>query len=197
MNDDVIDIVTPGEWFDLVFGRCTAGWISLFSIEKNTGQRHVDWAPVTERAILADAAESRAATCDVWYGVATRAERLDDGKRGGSADCLELPGLFADLDVAGPNHKCNDALPKTIGEAKELLADFPVAPTAIVYSGGGIQPYWLFDEPVPAEEARRVLVRWAYTWGQLAAKRDLHIDNVFDLARVLRVPGTWNRKCER
>lgn len=62
----------------------------------------------------------------------------------------------------------------------------------IVDSGGGYHAYWLVDEPfvltgeAERERARQAQYAWvAYTGADAAAK---------DLARVLRVPGTVNRK---
>ena len=193
---DIVEITTPGEWLELLFARCLTGYLSLFSVEKTTGFRHVDWAPAADPGMLADAADSRAASCDVWYGVATRAERLGGGKRGGGSACALLPALFADLDVAGPNHKINDRLPKTLEEAMALLFRFPIRPSALVYTGGGIQPYWFLKDPLPAHEAKVALTRWEHKWKTLAAEKQLHIDSVFSLEHVFRVPGTWNRKHE-
>jgi len=67
-----------------------------------------------------------------------------------------------------------------------------VAPAVIVDSGGGYHCYWLLRAPFvlasndDRERARRLQAAWvAYVGGDTAAK---------DLARVLRVPGSVNRK---
>lgn len=66
------------------------------------------------------------------------------------------------------------------------------APSVIVDSGGGYHCYWLLRAPFllttneERERARRVQAAWvAYVGGDMGAK---------DLARVLRVPSTWNYK---
>lgn len=68
------------------------------------------------------------------------------------------------------------------------------APSVVVDSGGGYHCYWLLDNPLvlvdtdTRDYARRLQARWvAYVGGDLGAK---------DLARVLRVPGTYNCKPE-
>jgi hypothetical protein len=66
------------------------------------------------------------------------------------------------------------------------------APSVIVDSGGGYHCYWLLDNPLVITDAdtreyvRNLQARWvAYVGGDTGAK---------DLARVLRVPGTYNCK---
>jgi hypothetical protein len=64
-------------------------------------------------------------------------------------------------------------------------------PTAIVDSGGGWHCYWLLAQPFPLGDVNREDVRrlqWAWV---KAAGAD---DEAKDLARVLRVPGTYNHK---
>ena len=65
-------------------------------------------------------------------------------------------------------------------------------PSVVVDSGGGYHCYWLLDEPwiltdaTERQRAKDVLYAWVtHTGGDPAAK---------DLARVLRVPGSYNNK---
>jgi hypothetical protein len=68
------------------------------------------------------------------------------------------------------------------------LRAFNVAPSLLVHSGGGLQPVWLLDQPVPADAANVNALE--------ALGRDLRMrlggDAVEDVARVLRLPGTVN-----
>lgn len=187
------DITT---WLSLLYDHCDdTGWLSLFSIDRTTGTRHTDWAPVTDYERLADAAITRAATSCVWLGVATRHKPLPEGKRGGREDCFELPGLWVDIDIAGPNHKTAEPLPPDRAAAHALVREFPLPPSAVVDSGGGLQAWWLFAEPLAADDqAQALLDRWGATWLQLADRSGWHLDNVFEVARVMRLPGTMNRK---
>jgi len=68
------------------------------------------------------------------------------------------------------------------------------SPSVVIDSGGGYHCYWLLENPLvlsdveTREYARRLQARWvAYVGGDPGAK---------DLARVLRVPGTYNCKAE-
>lgn len=184
------------DWLSLLYDGCETGWLSLFSLDRTSGERHVDWAPVVDYDTLAAAAVAREPDCCVWLGVATRRRRLEGNQRGSAADCLELPGLWLDIDVAGPNHAA-DALPPDREAAWALIGDFPLPPTAVIDSGGGLQGWWAFAEPIPADDAAVTLLgRWGAWWSQAADARGWHLDDVFDLARVMRLPGTTNRKGE-
>lgn len=71
-----------------------------------------------------------------------------------------------------------------------LAAGLPF-PTVIVDSGGGLHCYWLLEDTVPVTgDNRDQLRRMQYAWVDLVRSDD----NAKDMARVLRVPGTLNRK---
>ncbi len=114
--------------------------------------------------------------------------------RGGNAYCYQLGGLSLDLDVLGPNHKSGLNYPPTYEDARALIASFPVKPSCIVESGGGYQPWWLFTEPVEAKEIEPLLTKWGGTWDQIAKSRGWEIDNTSKIERIMRLPGTINRK---
>src|SRR5687768_3522374 len=105
-------ITTPTTWLKHLFDGCD-GWLTLFTLDRTDGTQRTDWAPVTQADDLAAFAEQRAGRCCVWFGVATRRERLDGGRRGGATDCLHIPALWVDIDVEGPNHKGGYPLPPT------------------------------------------------------------------------------------
>ena len=112
-----------------------------------------------------------------------------------------LLGLCLDIDVNGSPER--DGTFKT-GAAPTIPAALKLAtaiapPTFIVFSGGGIQPWWLFDEPwVFADgeeraEAKRLATDWQAAH---AARVPWRIDSTHDLARVRRIPGTHNHKAD-
>lgn len=180
--------VTPGAWAHLLYGDAL-GPLSIFT-KSTTGTTRVAWA--TPDTI--DATVAALEPGDVWLGCATRRERLTAG-RGGEADCFEVPGLWLDVDIAGPNHVAPN-LPANIAEAVELIASFPLKPTAVIESGGGLQAWWLFPELIDAADVKPILEQWATTWKELGRRRGWHVDNVFDLARIMRLPGTGNHKAD-
>lgn len=136
----------------------------------------------------------------VYHRSTTLARRPE--KRGEAADSAMVHYFALDIDVAGPGHKAAD-LPATFDQAVELIekAGFP-APTVWIHSGGGYYPQWRFTEPIDVREGeKRRWVTFAFAdmaahFVQVAKAMGWHLDNVRDLARVFRLPGTTNRKAE-
>ncbi len=83
-----------------------------------------------------------------------------------------------------------------------LVQAMPLPPSLIVYSGHGLQPRWLLSRPwifagPDDRAAAAALVRdWQDRLRQLAAQRGWTLDSTHDLARIMRLPGTFNRKAE-
>lgn len=192
MPDPSTDRSLAGAWLDYLYGDVEDGWLTLFSLDRSTGERYTDWFSVDDLDKAATRAIGRSSTCCVWFGVATRTERLV-GKRGGAEHCAHVPALWVDVDVADEVHAA-EGLPADRDEAHKIIDAFPIPPTAVVDSGHGLQAWWVLAEPADADDVARVLPRWNATWQALAAPH--HIDNVFDLPRIMRLPGTLNRKTE-
>src|SRR5215469_13769119 len=184
------------EWLQLLYGRHDTGWVNLFSVEAEAGRRHVEWAPVDNLKALGPSIERLGEKGDLWFGVAPRLNRLDGGARGGISECESIPALWLDIDIAGPAHRLPN-LPLTKNVVVALMDRFPFPPTAVVHSGYGMQPWWRLKEPLPAAEAVPLLMRWQVTWERIATEAGVHIDNVSNLDRVMRLPGTFNFKLGR
>ena len=117
---------------------------------------------------------------------------LDQGRRGGAADCLGISALWLDVDIAGPAHKAA-GLPQTREEAVALVRLAPTGPRAVVSSGYGLQCWWSIP-PLGLDESLEALAQWQATWEDLAGRMDLRLDNVFNIDRIMRLPGTFNFK---
>lgn len=169
-------------------------WLNLFTVDFRNGQRSVIWRQ--NPAELDDIADDLP-HANVWFSAATRRQRADNGRRGGNKDCRLIPALWVDIDIAGPNHPDNDRLPANIDDAHKLLASYPMPPTVIVNTGGGIQAWWKLAEPLDLDtDGDGLLDRWRATWQANADQLGWHIDNVFDPARIMRLPGSWNHKTQ-
>jgi putative DNA primase/helicase len=150
--------------------------LRAFRARKKTDEAHTYNFRADEERGPFDFAE-RFAHLDVYVGVATRAS-----SRGGtSQDCRELYALFADLDFKDSSE----------ADVRQRLDAFPHPPSAIVFSGGGLQAFWLLAAPLSiadhgAKSIQTMLRRLATALGG-----DL---NATDAARVLRLPGTLNHK---
>lgn len=139
----------------------------------------------------------------VYLRTTTLARPLPPGQRGTEADSLALPGLWADVDFGTVGHKPGRGLPlpPDAAAAWQLVNDSGLpAPSLWVHSGGGLYPWWMLDEPLVLDDESRPVVaalsaEWQQTLKRSAGRHGWEYGaGVGDLARVLRVPGTTNRK---
>jgi len=131
-----------------------------------------------------------------------RTPRAIGAHRGFHESAVVMPGVWADIDTQQGSHQNPEGMPPTTRGAIMALAGGGAQPSLIVDTGGGVHAYWLFDEPMLLEsdeqrDAMRDLnYRWqqGYVRGLLEAEGWTKLDSTHDLTRVLRVPGTKNRK---
>lgn len=148
------------------------------------------WRDVGDVAGLATYAQKAASTgpgLDVYIGVTGRRAR------GGTAnDVVAVPALWAELDgsTSGKGHGCASK-----HAAWSRLASCPVPPSIIVDSGGGYHAYWLLETPLTDKDDLRQVPLWNARLRELLRNDTGYAgDDVGDLARILRLPGTVNLK---
>ena len=175
----------------VMLGGNLDGPLSVFAVGPR-GERVVRWARThQEVSALATAMTDH----DVWVGMATRRTKLPGNQRGKTEHCLSIGSLWADVDVVGPNHARPDCCPSMTAAREFVDTVSPLGPPALVIeTGGGIHAYWPLAERVAGAEAVALLERWGTYLVGKARERGWHLDNVYDLPRVMRVPGTHNRK---
>jgi hypothetical protein len=131
-----------------------------------------------------------------------------DGHRGSATDSLVLPGLWADVDFGTvghahdpTKHRCGLELPPTAAEARSIVEESGLPePTLWVNSGGGLYPWWRFETCVTISDSNRQrLTDLSVGWQRVLQRSAERLGycygiDVGDLARVLRLPGTVNRK---
>ena len=124
--------------------------------------------------------------------------------RGGAEDSHALNCMWADLDYGTIGHKPpanGPRLPADADEALTLVEGLPEV-SILINSGGGLYPLWVFNEPVYlTNDNRPKLAKMAEGWqhriNKRAEQRNLHYGvGVGNLDRLLRLPGTINRKDE-
>ena len=122
-------------------------------------------------------------------------------KRGAAYHVTALPALRIEIDCKRGEHKIDeDRLPSKAEALLWLRHDCPVAPSVVIDSGGGFHVYWLLDKPLltptnrERSKARGIFKGWHELLAGLFKQRGWHLDNVSDLPRVLRLPGTLNCK---
>ena len=142
---------------------------------------------------------------EVYTGVAlARKEgtRFNTGSRVKEVDAAAIPGVWSDIDVFHPSEKVHKEkiLPGTVEQAQEVMTKLPHSPTLIVDSGHGLQYWWLLEEPWVFrdqgewEQARRMTQWWHRITKELFNTMGWNTDSVFDLSRIMRLPGTFNNK---
>lgn len=139
---------------------------------------------------------------DLYYGVCLRAPGLGLSQRGTKAQLTYAPGVFFDIDIADPGAHVATNLPPDLDAALDLVGALPLEPNILVHSGYGLHGYTLFDTPLDVSSKYRaegyeaaVLHPLRDHLARAAAAKGWHVDTgVFEAARVLRVPGTYNYK---
>jgi P4 family phage/plasmid primase-like protien len=142
-------------------------------------------------------AASKLASRDCYYSTGILRADLDKG-RGFERDVIGVRELFADLDVKPGGLASYDDARTVIDRVSTLLG---VRPVGVVATGGGLQPHWPLEPQdwADADDPRWLEVKVVFRrFGRLVAaeaeKVGGKVDSVYDLSRVLRVPGTVNRK---
>ena len=110
-----------------------------------------------------------------------------------------MAGVWVDIDIRNDHHS-KVGLAQTLDQVVSGVMGLTMKPSLIVTTGGGIHAYWLFKEPWTLESnderARaQAIVEGFQKW--VANTCGFAVDATYDLARVLRLPGTINHKYRR
>ena len=139
---------------------------------------------------------------DIYVGCGTRRKNLGMGKKGENGDIYGIGALWLDIDVNNENDPSHERKnnPKTFEEARELINFFPLEPTILIHSGHGyhvwwaMKEFWNFETKDHRAVAATTLEEFQRVMKANASAKGLNIDSTFDVARVLRIPGTMNMK---
>lgn len=163
------------------------------------------WFPTTDAA-----AKFAAGRVDVYVGCALapldfNPRKRPDGSTSPDPRCPDdqvaaVGGVWADIDFGEGGHK-KRSLPPTIDDALAIANSLAATPSIVLHSGHGLQVWWLLRELLTfSDNAERfafgdILERWqAALRDNAAAAGDWELDATHDLARILRLPGTFNGK---
>ena len=191
------DKVAIGQFFERLHGTEGQGFLIIWT-RQDKATKAFDLSQAGAMDLAVDYRAERAAHQDVYAAVGLQQHLLKGGLRGKDG-VIVCPGVYADIDILGPAHKATN-LPKTEEEALSLVSALGWEPSIVVRSGFGLQVYWLFREPMVLETDQDRAAAKALTTGlparlrQLAAQHGWALDSTADLCRVLRIPGTFNRK---
>lgn len=161
----VLDMLHRGEGYIDLRALANSGDMKQFSFVAGNHQRVDEFAELH-------------ADRNVFFGVALRSNRTGCSAK----DCKALNALFADIDY---KHTAE-------ADARRVLASFPLLPTAVVNSGGGLHCYWALTEPFIFTDAT-ALAMAKQMLKSLAQAVAGDLDSA-EPARILRLPATSNQK---
>lgn len=217
------ELSTTHSWISAIHGG-SAGAIQIASPASWAGQFFPTTPDGINQAVQYVAQLDRQQVQGIYMRMTTvkasEVDRIIAGHgRGSAADAHMLPCLWADMDIFGPGHKHRPNHPDLEGYKpnRPILLPLPpdeaaVAqilettglpqPTTLIHSGGGMYPIFGFEQPedLDADEWSRNLAattseRLQHLISLASAHHGYHYGTeVSDLARVLRLPGTINRK---
>lgn len=136
---------------------------------------------------------------DVYCGIGLQRNPPPPGQRGGSDTVSSFPGFVMDIDIQGPHH-ASKMLPDSLMTVMKFLRSLELKPSMIIETGGGVHAYWKFDKLyfIDTDEERRRIKEASRSFQQSiireGQKYGWDLDNTSDLARLVRIPGTWNWK---
>ena len=179
---DFLDHVQPG-----------GGWFAIVGIRSgDVRQILVSTREEAEEAIERYLQNQR----DVYFGVAKYA--TDEGRT--KENVQSLKSLWLDIDCGESKAAVNPSTGRPggyIDQAAGLAAlktfckDVGLPRPTVVDSGRGLHVYWTLTEPVTRAQWEPI----AFRLRDICHTRDFHVDDkVFEVARILRVPDTFNFK---
>ena len=186
---------TPREFLTALWGDPPPGVILIWTLPKKESH----WSTRLDQV---NKDMERHAHEDVYTGVGiasknrnrfTSQNKLTEEEVGG------LAGMWTDIDWGHPVHR-KPNLPPSLEHAMETLEEARFEPTVLVNSGHGLQAWWLFEEPWIFQNAedhelgRRAAQWWHQHIKALYTAQGWTTDSVFNLDRIMRLPGTWNNR---
>ncbi len=147
-----------------------------------------------------DHAQDASRNRNVYVGAALSREDRGTKRRVANHDAAGILALWSDIDIASDAHAKSN-LPPDQHTAAALIADAGLPePSILVHSGHGLQAWWLLDEPwiftghTDRDRATKLAHAWNAALKRTAGQQGWTVDSVYDLSRVLRLPGTVNHK---
>lgn len=189
-------------WLELVHPTgedgYTDGLIHICSVGNWDGRTFSEHADAVDYVMRLDSEGAQG----IYLRTTSLATVPKDYSRGSAVDSKILPGFAADMDIAGPGHKTPKPLPPDVATCYAIIQQTGLPqPTLWVHSGGGVYPWWLLEHGLDLTVATNLdtatdistllhdlIARWAENLGFFYGS------GVKDMARVLRIPGTVNRK---
>jgi hypothetical protein len=186
-------MMSSKDLFELV--QPDSGWYAIIGVKNGTPrQKLVETQEEADQLIAAYVEEKR----DVYFGVAKYASA--DGRKKENVQALKA--FWLDIDCGEEKAKPDPTTGRPDGYAtqaegmaalKEFCAVVGLPRPTLVDSGRGLHVYWPLTEEISRAEWEVVADRFR----EVCRAQEFYVDDkVFEVARVLRVPGTYNFKDE-
>jgi|GEM_PF-5961282 len=189
-----VDLAQARPYLDSLFGNAGAGeHLLIWTLP----DRRSAWFSDVDAACTA-LALPQYEDKDIYAGMCTSPADMGAARRCDAANVASMGCLWADIDVGATGHK-KENYPGSIEEALAALSPYP-KPSLVVSTGHGIHVYWLFRErflmarPTGNAAASELAERWQRWLLRGMQAHGWTLDMTWDLARILRIPGTINRK---
>lgn len=185
---------TIKEMLHAAYGENFPGWMVLFCKQDKQNTRFYLASELGELVGVVEAHPE----CDWYVALGTQKMRLQPQQRGKADGVVFVPGFVADVDFVKPDKAKN--YPADEAEALHIIEAFPLKPSAIIRTGGGLHVHWFLNGGIEIGNAQnRERAKSLVRGFQLALIEHFkthgrEIDNVGDLTRVFRLPGTMNHK---
>jgi P4 family phage/plasmid primase-like protien len=134
---------------------------------------------------------------NIYYSVnRVRGPARRNSGRGTETDVTRLTCLWVELDVK-PGACLNLDVARAITATLSIILG--TRPSVTVESGHGLHAYWPItdghiNDDFTTGHARALVRRFGRLAAVVADKLNVSVDSVFDIARMMRVPGTVNNK---
>jgi AAA domain len=188
-------------WLERLYGN-SPGYFAVTAFAGGK-PRATKWFSTAELQAAAKTIIATGKRADVYVSVGTHDTKQEEGRRGGERSILSIPGFWADLDIGELGHK-PASLPNPPDESSALsIMEGLPEPSMLMHSGGGLQAFWLFDEPWVLDEpiekkaAKEASNEWHNLLEARGKEKGYHVDKTASLDRILRVPGTGNHKADQ
>ncbi|WP_445164629.1 hypothetical protein ACTXG5_25555 [Mycobacterium sp. Dal123C01] len=154
-------------------------------------------ASVVESANATARIESLPPRSDTWFSVnPTVGPASVGGRRGGDRKATRWAALVLDVDVKPGAFPDLDQASEFVDAVSGMVG---TRPSVVIHSGHGLQPLWPIEDGVLDTEDRwrrasTLSRRFGRLGSRVANEFSAGLDNVSDLARIVRVPETTNWK---
>jgi hypothetical protein len=134
---------------------------------------------------------------DVYTAVGLAHKPLGRRARAKADQVIGIAGLWLDIDIDGPGRK-DKGVPNHVSAMALAYAVQP--PSIVVDSGYGVHAWWLLEAPwrfaSRDEQAAgaQASAQWYALHRRFCVERGWGLGSTHDLARLLRLPGTYNGK---